>query len=107
METGRIIDSFVPAASQRVRVYIWEVPVRVTHWVIVATIIVLTVTGAYIADPFLIPPGGSVMMSVRFVHMLAAFVFLAAGVAPDLLAVRRQPLRSLDGVHPDQPEPGS
>jgi Ni/Fe-hydrogenase 1 B-type cytochrome subunit len=80
-ETGRIIDSFVPAASQRVRVYVWELPVRITHWIIVGTIIVLTITGAYIADPFLLPPGGSVMMTVRFVHMLAAFVFLAVGVA--------------------------
>ena len=80
-ETGRIIDTFVPAASQRVRVYVWELPVRITHWVIVGTIIVLSVTGGYIADPFLIPPGGSVMMTVRFLHMLAAFVFLAVGVA--------------------------
>jgi Ni/Fe-hydrogenase 1 B-type cytochrome subunit len=79
-ETGRIIDSFVPAASQRVRVYTWEVPVRVTHWVVVAAIIVLSVTGVYIADPFLLPPGGSVMMVVRFVHMIAAFLFIAAGV---------------------------
>jgi Ni/Fe-hydrogenase 1 B-type cytochrome subunit len=79
-ETGRIIDSFVPAASQRVRIYTWEVPVRVTHWVVVAAIVVLSVTGGYIADPFLIPPGGSVMMVVRFLHMLAAFVFLAAGI---------------------------
>jgi Ni/Fe-hydrogenase 1 B-type cytochrome subunit len=80
-ETGRIIDTFVPAASQRVRVYVWELPVRITHWIIVAAIIVLSVTGGYIADPFLIAPGGSVMMTVRFLHMLAAFVFLAVGVA--------------------------
>ena len=80
-ETGRIIDSFVPAASQRVRLYVWQVPVRVTHWLIVGSVAVLTVTGAYIADPFLIPPGGSVMMNVRFVHMLAAFLFIGCGVA--------------------------
>lgn len=80
-EHGRIIDSFVPAASQRVRVYVWELPVRITHWLIVGSIIVLSVTGAYIADPFLIPPGGSIMMTVRFLHMLAAFVFVAVGLA--------------------------
>jgi Ni/Fe-hydrogenase 1 B-type cytochrome subunit len=79
-ETAQVIDSFVPAASQRVRVYTWQVPVRVTHWIVFAAVIVLTITGGYIADPFLIPPGGSVMMSVRFVHMIAAFVFLAAGL---------------------------
>ncbi len=75
-----VIDSFVPAASQRVRIYVWEIPVRVTHWVIVGAVIVLSVTGGYIADPFLIPPGGPIMMEVRFIHMIAAFVFLGAGV---------------------------
>ena len=80
-ETSRIIDSFVPAASQRVRLYVWEIPVRVTHWLVVGSVMVLTVTGSYIADPFLLPPGGSVMMTARFVHMLAAFTFVAAGLA--------------------------
>jgi Ni/Fe-hydrogenase 1 B-type cytochrome subunit len=80
-ETSRIIDSFVPAASQRVRLYVWQVPVRITHWVVVGSVAVLTVTGSYIADPFLIPPGGSIMMTARFVHMLAAFTFVAAGIA--------------------------
>jgi Ni/Fe-hydrogenase 1 B-type cytochrome subunit len=79
-ETSRIIDSFVPAASQRVRVYTWEIPVRVTHWVVVAAVIVLTITGSYIADPFLLPPGGSIMMTMRFIHMLAAFAFISAGI---------------------------
>jgi Ni/Fe-hydrogenase 1 B-type cytochrome subunit len=79
-ETSRIIDGFVPAASQRVRIYVWEVPVRVTHWIVVASIIVLSITGGYIADPFLIPPGGQVMAFMLFVHILAAFVFLSAGL---------------------------
>jgi Ni/Fe-hydrogenase 1 B-type cytochrome subunit len=79
-ESAKIIDALVPAASQRVRVYVWQVPVRVTHWLIVASVIVLTVTGAYIADPFILPPGGSFMGSVRFFHMLFAFLFLACGV---------------------------
>ena len=47
--------------DQRVRLYIWQVPVRVTHWVTAACIVILSLTGGYIADPFLIPPGGSVM----------------------------------------------
>jgi Ni/Fe-hydrogenase 1 B-type cytochrome subunit len=79
-ETGRIIDSFVPAASQRVRLYVWEVPVRLTHWFIFASIVVLAVTGLYIGDPYLLPPGGSIMMVVRFIHMLAAFTFISAGL---------------------------
>lgn len=79
-EERRFIEGVVPAASQRVRVYVWEIPVRVTHWTIFFSVLVLTVSGSYIADPFLIPPGGSVMMTARFVHMLAAFTFLAAGL---------------------------
>jgi Ni/Fe-hydrogenase 1 B-type cytochrome subunit len=65
--------------DERVRLYVWQVPVRITHWVVVGCIVVLSITGAYIADPFLIPAGGNVMTTVRVIHILTAFVFLAAG----------------------------
>lgn len=64
----------------RVRLYVWQVPVRLTHWVTAACIIVLSVTGLYIADPFLIPPGGSVMTTIRLTHIVAAVVLLASGL---------------------------
>jgi Ni/Fe-hydrogenase 1 B-type cytochrome subunit len=67
-------------AEQRVRVYVWQAPVRITHWITVACIVVLSVTGAYIADPFLIPPGGNVMTNVRLIHIVTAIVFLASGI---------------------------
>ena len=67
-------------AEERFRLYVWQVPVRVTHWVTAGCIVVLSVTGAYIADPFLLPPGGSVMTAVRLVHILAAFTLLASGL---------------------------
>ncbi len=70
----------VPHPDRRQRLYVWQVPVRVTHWVTAGCIVVLSVTGGYIADPFLIPPGGAVMTTVRLVHMLAAFTFLASGL---------------------------
>ncbi len=66
--------------DRRQRLYVWQVPVRVTHWVTAGCIVVLSVTGGYIADPFLIPPGGAVMTTVRLIHMLAAFTFLASGL---------------------------
>jgi Ni/Fe-hydrogenase 1 B-type cytochrome subunit len=66
--------------DERVRLYVWQVPVRITHWVIVGCIVMLSITGAYIADPFLIPAGGNVMTTVRVIHILTAFVFLAAGM---------------------------
>ena len=65
---------------QRVRVYVWEVPVRVTHWVTVFCVVVLSLTGGYIADPFLIPETGATMGIVRFVHMLTAYLFVASGI---------------------------
>jgi len=67
-------------SGERVRLYVWQVPVRITHWVTVACIVILSITGGYIADPFLIPPGGSVMTTVRLIHIATAFVFLASGL---------------------------
>lgn len=60
-------------------IYVWEVPVRVTHWLIVTSIVVLAVTGLYIHSPFLIPSSpveaSSVMASVRFWHEVFATAF--------------------------------
>ncbi len=70
----------VGRADGRLRIYVWQVPVRVTHWVTAGAIVVLSVTGGYIADPFLIPPGGSVMGNVRLIHMIAAFTLIVSGM---------------------------
>jgi Ni/Fe-hydrogenase 1 B-type cytochrome subunit len=67
-------------AEERFRLYIWQLPVRLTHWVTAGCIVVLSLTGGYIADPFLIPPGGAVMTTVRQVHMLAAYTLLGSGL---------------------------
>ena len=58
------------------RVYIWEVPVRLTHWVNVLAILVLSGTGFYIGDPIF---GGSVslMAWMRGVHRITAYVLIA------------------------------
>jgi Ni/Fe-hydrogenase 1 B-type cytochrome subunit len=66
--------------EERFRLYVWQVPVRLTHWVSAGCIVVLSVTGSYIADPFLLPPGGSVMTTVRLIHIVAAFTLLASGL---------------------------
>ena len=39
-----------------VPVYVWELPVRLSHWGIVAAVTVLTWTGLYLHHPFLIFP---------------------------------------------------
>jgi len=74
------VDVHAPVPEGRVRLYVWQVPVRVTHWVTAGCIVVLSLTGGYIADPFLIPPGGSVMGTVRLIHMVAAFTLLVSGM---------------------------
>ena len=38
------------------RVYVWELPVRLTHWLNFLTIIVLCFTGYYISRPFIDAP---------------------------------------------------
>jgi len=64
------------------KIYVWEVPVRATHWLIAASIVVLSVTGIYLGRPFLVAPGPArsqfVMGTVRTVHFYAAIVFTLA-----------------------------
>ncbi len=59
------------------RVYVWELPVRATHWVNFVAILVLSGTGFYIGNPIL---GGSVslMAWMRGVHRITAWVFVAS-----------------------------
>lgn len=64
------------------RVYVWELPVRLTHWVLFFSIIVLSATGYYIGNPFISVPGAAtdhfVMGTARAVHMYAGIVFVLA-----------------------------
>jgi Ni/Fe-hydrogenase 1 B-type cytochrome subunit len=69
-----------PEPGGRFRVYVWQIPVRITHWVTATAIVVLSITGGYIADPFIIPPGGSVMTNVRFIHIVFAIVLVVSGL---------------------------
>lgn len=69
-------------AEPRQAVYVWELPVRITHWVTVISIGILTVTGIYIATPFLGTTGPAsnqyLMGTMRFIHFVTAFVFTAS-----------------------------
>jgi Ni/Fe-hydrogenase 1 B-type cytochrome subunit len=84
--TGAGIHASV--AEPRFRLYVWQAPVRITHWLTAACIVILSVTGGYIADPFLIPPGGSVMTTVRIVHMATALAFVASGLVRTIWLLR-------------------
>lgn len=65
------------------RMYIWEIPVRLTHWVNVLSIVILSVTGYYIGNPWILVSsrewfGPFFMGNVRFIHFVFAFVFVAS-----------------------------
>jgi Ni/Fe-hydrogenase 1 B-type cytochrome subunit len=65
--------------------YVWEMPVRLTHWLIAGAIVVLAVTGIYIGNPFLLAPGAAgerfVMGTMKAVHFWAAIVFALSVLA--------------------------
>lgn len=69
---------YTPGSS--VRTYVWELPVRVSHWFIFFSVVVLSFTGYYMHNPFIIArsPTAYVMGTMRFLHLLAAFVFISA-----------------------------
>ena len=61
-------------------VYVWELPVRIYHWVNALCIVILCVTGFIIADPPAIMSASEAYFSywfgvVRFIHFVTAFVF--------------------------------
>jgi Ni/Fe-hydrogenase 1 B-type cytochrome subunit len=80
--TYRVSEAANPLARGRnlVRVYVWEKPVRIAHWVIFFCVFILGFTGYYIYKPFIISRDGSVflMAQMRFVHEVTAFVFISA-----------------------------
>jgi Ni/Fe-hydrogenase 1 B-type cytochrome subunit len=83
--TGRIDRRALEAEARGARraIYVWELPVRVVHWVIVLALVVLSVTGYYIHHPFVSGAGGPghagfTMGTIRFVHEITGFVFTAA-----------------------------
>lgn len=68
-----------PAATYR-RIYVWELPVRLYHWVNAAALVALAVTGYLVGNPLAISYSSEAYQqywfgTVRFVHFVAAFVF--------------------------------
>ncbi len=62
------------------RVYVWEFPVRLYHWVNAITVTILIVTGYIIGNPTTITYGNEAYQqywfgTIRFLHFLSAFIF--------------------------------
>jgi Ni/Fe-hydrogenase 1 B-type cytochrome subunit len=62
------------------RVYVWEFPVRLSHWVNFLAILALSITGYYIGTPFIqaVRDNQFIMAKFRFVHFVAAYFFAMA-----------------------------
>jgi Ni/Fe-hydrogenase 1 B-type cytochrome subunit len=62
----------------RYRAYIWEFPVRFTHWINAFCILFLSITGYYISNPFILATSSQeyIMGWIRFFHFTTAYVFL-------------------------------
>jgi Ni/Fe-hydrogenase 1 B-type cytochrome subunit len=63
-------------------IYVWQIPVRIAHWLIFFSIIILSFTGYYIGHPFITVTGPArdhfVMGTMRVVHLYTAIVFSLA-----------------------------
>ncbi len=57
--------------------YIWELPVRWSHWINMVSIVTLAVTGFFIGNPFSFAKSASdfTMGWIRFFHFAAAYAF--------------------------------
>ncbi len=64
--------------DEKVKVYVWELPVRFTHWINVLCLLALSVTGYYVARPFIhaVSSEQYIMGWMRFIHFVAAYAFL-------------------------------
>ncbi|MEX5635326.1 Ni/Fe-hydrogenase, b-type cytochrome subunit [Parafrankia sp. FMc2] len=61
-----------------VRVRVWDLPVRLIHWLLVLDLVALSVTGFLIGTPVIDPGGGVYWMSwTRTIHKITAYLFIA------------------------------
>ncbi|MBI5085212.1 MAG: Ni/Fe-hydrogenase, b-type cytochrome subunit [Acidobacteria bacterium] len=71
---------FDPGEIRYGRRYVWEFPIRLSHWLTVAAVIMLFWTGLYISWPQLAPSGEPwqhfVMGYVRMIHFISGYVLL-------------------------------
>lgn len=76
---GRYVTGYEPVSYRRV--YVWELPVRIFHWVNALCLVALAVTGYLIGNPQAIFSANEAYQQywfgwVRFTHFAAAYIFL-------------------------------
>jgi Ni/Fe-hydrogenase 1 B-type cytochrome subunit len=81
-ERARVVDTPARSLDELVPVYVWQIPVRIAHWLIAISIAVLSVTGIYIGRPFMTVPGPAgesfVMGWMKVIHGYFGYLFAAA-----------------------------
>jgi len=63
------------------RVYVWELPVRIFHWINALSITILAITGFIISNPIAVLSGAEAsdlywFGTFRFIHFTTAYIFL-------------------------------
>ena len=89
----------------RRRIYVWQIPVRLTHWVNALSIVVLSFTGYFIGNPYLFIAQREsyapfFMGTIRFVHFAAAFIFFASVLLRTYWAFAGNPWSRWRGLFP-------
>lgn len=89
----------------RRRIYVWQIPVRLTHWINALSIVVLSFTGYFIGNPWLFVArreaySSFFMGTIRFVHFGAAFIFVASVLLRTYWAFAGNPWSSWRGLFP-------
>jgi Ni/Fe-hydrogenase 1 B-type cytochrome subunit len=80
------VAAATPARAQSldeiINVYVWEIPVRIAHWLIVLSIAVLSATGLYMGHPLMTMAGPAaqsfVMGWMKVIHGYTAYLFITA-----------------------------
>ena len=79
----RTFEHPVPLPSGEYRwVYLWQLPLRLTHWIAAISIVVLFLTGFYIGRPYFMPPIAPAMASTHSVTTPTTFLSAARDMNP-------------------------
>jgi Ni/Fe-hydrogenase 1 B-type cytochrome subunit len=84
-----------------IAVKVWQPWIRVLHWTLVASVVILSVTGFYIGNPVLdAGPRWNLMSLARTTHLIFAWVFIAVLIGRVVLAFTGNPWARWDQLVP-------
>ncbi|CAH2031025.1 Ni/Fe-hydrogenase, b-type cytochrome subunit [Trichlorobacter ammonificans] len=76
--------------EKKYKQYIWELPVRISHWINVISIVVLSATGILIGNPSFIDvsPSAYLMGWIRFLHFVFGYALAISVISRMIWAFR-------------------